>query len=121
MDDTHPDRHRSHERADLSLLYRSEADRHLRVALGLCPCDPLSTIPEGLTSLTVESCGTCHTEIDNDWKPSIHSYAYKDPCFHALAGDLAKQFEEYRKSAENGRASLKAITLTTSQSRGGRL
>ncbi|MBS0151280.1 MAG: hypothetical protein JSR31_10080 [Nitrospira sp.] len=40
-------------------------------------------IPEGLTSLKAESCGTCHTEIYNEWKTSIHSHAYEDPFFHA--------------------------------------
>lgn len=44
---------------------------------------PYQKIPEGLTSLTAESCGTCHTEIYNEWKTSIHSQAYKDPFFHA--------------------------------------
>ncbi|HJT20688.1 MAG TPA: hypothetical protein VJ746_09470 [Nitrospira sp.] len=40
-------------------------------------------IPDGLTSLKAESCGTCHTEIYNEWKSSIHAYAYRDPFFHA--------------------------------------
>lgn len=44
---------------------------------------PYQQIPEGLTSLTAESCGTCHTEIYNEWRTSIHSYAYKDPFFQA--------------------------------------
>ena len=44
---------------------------------------PYQKIPEGLTSLKAESCGTCHTEIYNEWKASIHAYAYKDPFFHA--------------------------------------
>lgn len=44
---------------------------------------PYQKIPEGLTSLKAESCGTCHTEIYNEWKTSIHSQAYKDPFFHA--------------------------------------
>lgn len=41
------------------------------------------TIPEGLTSLKAESCGTCHKEIYSEWKTSIHSYAYRDPFFQA--------------------------------------
>ncbi|MDF0645839.1 MAG: multiheme c-type cytochrome [Nitrospira sp.] len=44
---------------------------------------PYQTIPKGLTSLKAESCGTCHTEIYNEWKTSIHSYAYRDPFFQA--------------------------------------
>ena len=44
---------------------------------------PHQKVPEGLTSLKAESCGTCHTEIYNEWKTSIHSQAYKDPFFHA--------------------------------------
>lgn len=44
---------------------------------------PYQQIPEGLTSLKAESCGTCHTDIYNEWKTSIHSQAYKDPFFHA--------------------------------------
>jgi hypothetical protein len=44
---------------------------------------PYQNIPEGLTSLKAESCGTCHTEIYNEWKTSIHSHAYRDPFFQA--------------------------------------
>lgn len=44
---------------------------------------PYQKVPEGLTSLKAESCGTCHTDIYNEWKTSIHSQAYKDPFFHA--------------------------------------
>jgi hypothetical protein len=44
---------------------------------------PYQKIPEGLTSLKAESCGTCHTEIYNEWKSSIHAHAYRDPFFHA--------------------------------------
>ena len=44
---------------------------------------PYQKIPEGLTSLKAESCGSCHTEIYNEWKTSIHSEAYNDPFFHA--------------------------------------
>jgi hypothetical protein len=44
---------------------------------------PYQQIPEGLTSLKAESCGTCHTEIYNEWKSSIHADAYRDPFFRA--------------------------------------
>lgn len=44
---------------------------------------PYQKIPEGLTSLKAESCGTCHTDIYNEWKTSIHAQAYKDSFFHA--------------------------------------
>ncbi|HXX73970.1 MAG TPA: hypothetical protein VEI50_02470 [Nitrospiraceae bacterium] len=44
---------------------------------------PHQKVPEGLTSLKAESCGSCHTEIYNEWKTSIHSQSYKDPFFHA--------------------------------------
>jgi hypothetical protein len=44
---------------------------------------PYQKIPEGLTSLRAESCGTCHKEIYDEWKTSIHSQAYRDPFFHA--------------------------------------
>ena len=44
---------------------------------------PYQKVPEGLTSLKAESCGTCHTDIYKEWKTSIHSHAYKDPFFHA--------------------------------------
>ena len=29
---------------------------------------PHQKLPEGLTSLRAESCGTCHTDIYNEWK-----------------------------------------------------
>lgn len=44
---------------------------------------PFQKIPEGLTSLTAESCGQCHREIYEEWKTSIHSQAYSDPFFQA--------------------------------------
>ncbi|HKW87027.1 MAG TPA: multiheme c-type cytochrome [Nitrospiraceae bacterium] len=39
--------------------------------------------PEGIDSLRAESCGTCHREIYEEWKTSIHSRAYEDPFFQA--------------------------------------
>jgi len=44
---------------------------------------PHQKIPEGLTSLTAESCGTCHTEIYKEWRTTIHAQAYTDPFFQA--------------------------------------
>jgi len=44
---------------------------------------PYQKVPEGLTSLKAEACGTCHAEIYKEWKTSIHSQAYKDPFFQA--------------------------------------
>jgi hypothetical protein len=44
---------------------------------------PYQKVPEGLTSLRAESCGSCHKAIYEEWKTSIHSQAYRDPFFHA--------------------------------------
>ncbi|MEP6601378.1 MAG: hypothetical protein ABJB49_06145 [Nitrospirota bacterium] len=44
---------------------------------------PHQEIPTGLQSLKAESCGTCHREIYEEWKTSIHAQAYTDPFFHA--------------------------------------
>ncbi len=44
---------------------------------------PYQKVPEGLESLRAESCGTCHREIYEEWKTSIHAYAYRDPFFQA--------------------------------------
>ena len=44
---------------------------------------PYQTIPAGLESLTAESCGTCHREIYEEWKTSIHAKAFEDPFFQA--------------------------------------
>lgn len=40
-------------------------------------------VPEGLTSLRAEECGSCHRAIYEEWKTSIHAYAYEDPFFQA--------------------------------------
>jgi len=40
-------------------------------------------IPTGLTSLSAESCGTCHPEIYDEWKVSTHAWAWKDLQFQA--------------------------------------
>ncbi len=44
---------------------------------------PYQKIPAGLDSLKAESCGTCHREIYDEWKTSIHAHAYEDPFFQA--------------------------------------
>jgi cytochrome c554/c'-like protein len=42
---------------------------------------PYQKIPAGLDSLKADSCGTCHREIYDEWKTSIHAHAYEDPFF----------------------------------------
>ena len=44
---------------------------------------PYQAVPAGLDSLKAESCGTCHREIYEEWKTSIHAHAYDDPFFQA--------------------------------------
>jgi hypothetical protein len=44
---------------------------------------PYQKVPAGLDSLKAESCGTCHREIYEEWKTSIHARAYEDPFFQA--------------------------------------
>lgn len=44
---------------------------------------PYQEVPEGIESLRAESCGTCHREIYEEWKTSIHAQAYDDPFFQA--------------------------------------
>ncbi len=44
---------------------------------------PFQKVPAGIDSLRAESCGTCHKEIYEEWKTSIHSQAYRDPFFYA--------------------------------------
>jgi len=39
--------------------------------------------PEGLTSLSAESCGGCHAEIYAEWRISTHAAAWVDPQFQA--------------------------------------
>jgi len=40
-------------------------------------------IPQGLTSLKAETCGTCHQEIYAEWRTTMHAAAYTDPFFQA--------------------------------------
>ncbi len=44
---------------------------------------PHQAVPKGIESLSAESCGQCHREIYEEWKSSIHAYAYEDPFFQA--------------------------------------
>ncbi len=44
---------------------------------------PHQDIPEGLTSLRAEECGSCHQKIYTEWKTSLHSKAYNNPFFIA--------------------------------------
>lgn len=48
-----------------------------------------TAIPEGLTTLRAEECGSCHGEIYQEWSTSIHSKAWTEEYFQA---DL--QFED---------------------------
>lgn len=41
------------------------------------------TVPKGLNSISAKSCATCHREIYNEWKTSMHSAAWSDPYFRA--------------------------------------
>lgn len=49
---------------------------------------PNQEIPEGLTSLSAKSCGTCHQEHYKEWQHSTHSHAWTDPQFQA---EIAKE------------------------------
>lgn len=44
---------------------------------------PYQVVPTGLKDLKAETCGECHRQIYEEWKSSIHAYAYQDPFFHA--------------------------------------
>jgi hypothetical protein len=44
---------------------------------------PHQEIPEGLTSLSAASCGSCHTEHYAEWKLSTHAHAWTDLQFQA--------------------------------------
>jgi hypothetical protein len=63
---------------------------------------PYQKVPEGLTSLRAESCGSCHREIYEEWKTSIHAQAYTDPFFHAYwTRDTAAAGGKSRSGAES--------------------
>ena len=44
---------------------------------------PHQEIPEGLTSISAESCGECHQDHYEEWKYSTHSHAWTDLQFQA--------------------------------------
>lgn len=44
---------------------------------------PQQEIPEGLTSLSAESCGACHQEHYKEWQYSTHSHGWTDAQFQA--------------------------------------
>jgi hypothetical protein len=44
---------------------------------------PYQTIPNGLNSLSAESCGVCHTNHYSEWLNSTHSKAWTDAQFQA--------------------------------------
>jgi len=41
------------------------------------------TTPKGLSGYSAEECGSCHEEIYNEWKTTIHSKAWREPYFQA--------------------------------------
>jgi len=53
---------------------------------------PHQEIPEGLTSLSAESCKNCHQEHYEEWKHSTHAYAWKDKQFQS---ELKKESSPY--------------------------
>ena len=44
---------------------------------------PHQDIPDGLTSISADSCGRCHVEIFQEWKRSTHAVAFQDLQFQA--------------------------------------
>ncbi len=44
---------------------------------------PPQAVPTGVGDLSAEACGSCHREIYEEWKTSIHSQAFVDPFFQA--------------------------------------
>ncbi len=44
---------------------------------------PFQQVPVGLNSLKAEECGSCHQEIYDEWKTSMHAQAFTDPFFQA--------------------------------------
>ncbi|MBI1820346.1 MAG: hypothetical protein HY036_03215 [Nitrospirae bacterium] len=44
---------------------------------------PHQVVPAGISGIKASDCGTCHTEIYQEWQASIHGNAWKDPFFQA--------------------------------------
>nr|BBJ02397.1 hypothetical protein YBY_02450 [Marinobacter nauticus] len=42
-----------------------------------------SDVPENLTSMSAKECGSCHVEMYEDWKHSMHAKAHTDPYYQA--------------------------------------
>jgi nitrate reductase cytochrome c-type subunit len=53
---------------------------------------PYQEIPDGLSSLNSDQCGTCHQNHYEEWKQSTHAYAWTDPQFQA---ELQKETSPY--------------------------
>lgn len=53
---------------------------------------PFQLVPEGLSSLSAEQCGVCHTAHYEEWKTSSHAWAWKDEQFQA---ELNKESSPY--------------------------
>ena len=66
----------------LSLLISCEAEKPIQPPTRTWETPiPHQTIPEGLESISAESCGTCHVDHYNEWKTSTHSVALQDMQF----------------------------------------
>jgi len=69
------------------LLYFGYQRVHSRIIFGLredfSKAVPYDKPVPGIPGIRAEQCGTCHKEIYEEWKTSIHSKAYLDPFFQA--------------------------------------
>jgi hypothetical protein len=70
-----------------TLLYFGYQRVHSRIIFGLredfSKAVPYDKPVPGIPGIRAEQCGTCHKEIFEEWKTSIHSKAYVDPFFQA--------------------------------------
>jgi hypothetical protein len=48
--------------------------------------------PRGVSDTTAAACGTCHAEIEREWRASLHSRAWDDPVFQAAYALEPMQF-----------------------------
>jgi len=53
---------------------------------------PFQEIPDGLVSLSAESCGSCHQQHYEEWKTSTHAHAWTDMQYQA---ELKKESSPY--------------------------
>jgi hypothetical protein len=69
------------------LLYFGYQRVHSRIIFGLredfSKAVPYDKPVPGIPGIRAEECGTCHKEIYEEWKTSIHSKAFVDPFFQA--------------------------------------